>query len=453
MRLAINGGNPVRNLNNLFPRQLCLGKEEKEAVNRVLDSGTLSGFRGSYNEHFLGATEVRSFEEEFAKKVGATYAISCNSCTSALWIACHAVKLSPGDEYITTPWSMVCSATMGLTTGAIPIFADLEEDYFIISPDSIKKRITNKTKAIIVVDLFGQIHSHQFIKKIAQSYNIPIIVDAAQAPFASYTWADETKQYAGTFGDLTCFSFTSGKIFHCGEGGMITTNNHDLARRCQLLRNHAESVLADMSNDDVRNRFADGMNHNMIGQNLRLCEINAAIMREQIKKADYFIKLRQNNVEYFNKHIPEVAPCLSPTPVRSGNEHVYYVHPLKYDSTKCDGIHRNKFIEAVKAELAPEEGRPDKALLGSSYIRPLQTFPIFRRKKLYGNDEFPFEMNLDTYKRIQENYTLESTPICTDLWRNTFVVNMFQGLPLADKDREDVVNAFEKCYKYRKELL
>ena len=204
----------------------------------------------------------------------AKHSISVNSCTSALLAACAAIGLNPGDEVIVTPFSMSCSATIPLHFGAIPVFADIEEDYFCLNPRSIEEKITKRTKAIIVVDLFGQPYDVGTIKKIAIENGLYIIEDAAQSLGAHAGGYG----YAGTFGDIGCFSFTQGKHISAGEGGMIITNNDLLAQRCAMFRNHAEAVNNDLNDE----RFDD-----LAGLNLRMTELQAMMVLNQLPLIPY----------------------------------------------------------------------------------------------------------------------------------------------------------------------
>ena len=203
-KLAINGGLPIRQ--GLLPKQITIDKEEKEAVQQVMDKELLSGFRGNSSPAFYGGEKIQELENNFKKYFKTIYAYSCNSCTSALQIACDAIGLQPGDEVIVTPWSMSCSATAPMIWGAIPIFADIEYDYFCLDPKLIEQKITDRTKAIIIVDLFGQSYDVEAVNGIANKYGLVVIEDAAQAIGSYYK-----NRLAGTFGTIGTFSFTQGK--------------------------------------------------------------------------------------------------------------------------------------------------------------------------------------------------------------------------------------------------
>lgn len=403
-KLALKGGKPIRT--KLFPRQISIGREEKRAVGRVMSSKKLSAFRGSWNENFYGGEEIQAFEQEICKKFNVKHAISVNSCTSALQISCGAVGINPGDEVIVSPYTMTCSATAPMIYGGVPVFADVEKDYYCLDIEDIERKITDNTKAIIVVDIFGQPFNER-ICNLVRSKGISLIEDAAQAIGSKCG-----PEYAGTIGDLGCFSFTQGKHLTSGEGGVIVTNNDDLAFKCQLLRNHAESVLNDM--DGYR-----GLN-SLVGFNMRMTELQAAIMREQLKKLDKFIEERNYNVRRINELLSGIS-FLSPSRIRDHCTHSYYVQSWKYHE-EIAGVHRDIFVEAVKSELAEEQGRPDKGVpIGCGYIKPLYRMPLF--------DETLKGFSLDIVEK---------------LWKDELIITTLQQLPLSQGDINDIVNAFYK---------
>ena len=166
-----------------FPRQENYSVDEINAINEFLLAGkSLSSYRGNWGPAFMGGEKVKKFEREWTNYFGGCHSLSVNSCTSALIIACGAIGLQPGDEVIVTPWSMSCSATAPMWWGAVPVFADIEPGGFCLDPESIKNVITDKTKAIIVVDLFGQPFAAAQIREIAEKNNLFIIEDAANLP-------------------------------------------------------------------------------------------------------------------------------------------------------------------------------------------------------------------------------------------------------------------------------
>ena len=222
--LAIFGGKPVRTMK--FPAYRPIGEEERLAVDRVMRSGILSRYLGVWHEDFYGGPEVQAFEREWAAYFGVRHAIAVNSCTSGLLCAVGALAIGPGDEVIVSPFTMAASATVPLWYGAIPVFADIEPEYFCLDPKSIEACITPRTKAIIVVDVFGQPYDADAINAIAKKHNIKVIEDCAQAPGARYK-----KSFAGSLADIGVYSLNYHKHIHTGEGGVIATDDDTLANK------------------------------------------------------------------------------------------------------------------------------------------------------------------------------------------------------------------------------
>ncbi len=415
--LAVNGGKPVRI--ELLPSQNTIGNMEKSMVNRVLDTGILTGFQADHAGH-NGGEYVQTLEKIWAKKFNAKYAIAVNSCTSGLIIACGAVDIRPGDEVIVTPFSMTCSATAPMAWGGIPVFADIEEDYYCLDPYSVKDRITDKTKAIIPVSLFGLPYNYKKLKNIIGE-NIWVIEDAAQA-----VGAKNGDTYCGLLGDIGVFSLNQGKHMTCGEGGIILTNDSELADKCRLLRNHAEAVNNSLFDTlHVELEFPK-----MFGFNLRLTEIQAAIAIAQLTKFDALLEARLKNVEYLIKELKGIE-CLVMPIIRDKCTHSYYVLPIKYYNIE-DNISRNTFVNAVKAELQPVKDREQEGVpIGNGYTKPINQMPLFTDSKWR-----------------------DSTPVCERMYKKELIIIHRLFGPNADKQSlDDVIQAFWKVWDHRKELI
>jgi dTDP-4-amino-4,6-dideoxygalactose transaminase len=335
---------------------------------------------------------------------------------------------------------MTCSATSPLIWNAVPVFADIEPDYYCIDPLSIEERLTPMTKAIIVVSLFGQPYDPK-INEIAKKHDLIVIEDAAQAIGSYIEGENQERKYAGTLGDIGVYSFNYGKHITCGEGGIIVTDNDELALRCKLIRNHAEAVIHGMP-EELRTKISS---HNMIGFNMRMTEIEAAITFEQLKKLDYFIEKRRENIEKLNDRLRNI-PAITISPVRPNCTHTYYVSSYQWDKEKAEGIHRDKFIEAVKAELAPRYGREGEGVpIGCGYIEPLYLMPLFQERKLYKDaDTFPFSRR--TYKK-------GLCPVCEDLSYDKLFLTLYHAPNSNPSDMLDVADAFEKVWENKRELL
>jgi len=419
-KLAINGGKPIRT--KPFPAYVTVVEEEKEAVCKVIDSGCLSKYLGAWHDQFNGGVQVQALEKEWAKHFGVKHAIAVNSCTSGLYCATGATGVEPGDEIIVSPYTMSASATAPLVYNAIPVFADIEEDYYCLDPEDIERKITSKTRAIIVVDIFGQPYNATAINAIAKKHNLIVIEDIAQAPGAKLNG-----KYAGLLGDIGVFSLNYHKHIQSGEGGVIVTDNDELAKKCRLIRNHAEAVVEGMNFTDLRN---------MIGFNYRMTEIEAAISRIQLRKLSNLNKDRIKNVRYFEEKIADL-PYIDIPKVRHGAEHVYYVHACKFNS-KVAGIDRDTFIEAVRAELPHNELREQEGVkIGCGYMKPLYLQPMFQKKIAYGSNGYPFsQSNVDYNKGI--------CPVAERMHFSELFTHEFILPSMKFSDIDDVIRAFKK---------
>ena len=362
-KLALYGGDPL--INKKFHRYNTIGDEEKLAANKVLESGILSGFIGAKGDGFNGGQEIQNLEKEVASYFNVNHCIALNSWTSGLVAAVGALDVEPGDEIIVTPWTMVASATAILHWNAIPVFVDIDQYTFNIDPNKIEKAITPKTKAILYADIFGQSGDIEKIMDIAKRNNLKVISDTAQSPGALYKG-----KFAGTLADIGGFSLNYHKHIHCGEGGLVVTNNERLAYRVKLIRNHGEAVLNTNKAEDLSN---------IIGHNFRLGEIEAAIAREQLKKLNQFITSRQKAAERLRDGLESLNGLKLPF-IPKDCSHVYYVFGMiLIDQSISD--RRSLVANALKAEGVPA--------LGVGY-QNIHVNPIFINKIAYGTKSFPW---------------------------------------------------------------
>lgn len=431
-QLAMKGGVKVRTAQ--FPAYRPIGIEEQAAAARVVQTGVLSRFLGTWHEDFYGGPEIQAFEQEWAAKFGVAHAIAVNSATSGLFCAMGAAGAGPGDEVIVSPYTMSASAVAPLVYNAIPIFADIEPDHFCLSPESVEKQITERTRAIIVVDILGQPYDVEAITAIARRHNLLVIEDCAQAICASYRG-----RWAGTCGDIGVYSLNYHKHIHTGEGGVIVTDNDDIAERLRLFRNHAEAVI------DAKGGTAMV---NAIGFNYRMTEIEAAIGREQLKKVDALVAQRRDNVAYLKNALAGI-PCLLPCGPRAEATHSYYVLPVLFDAAAA-GVSRNMFVDAVKAELATTELRETEGVkIGTGYVRPLYKQPLYQTKRAYGDKGCPW--TCDKYRGTVD-YTAVSCPVVEQMHYERLVTIDIIHPGMTRRDLDDVAAAFHKVWKFREEL-
>ncbi|OGZ75261.1 MAG: hypothetical protein A3G45_03280 [Candidatus Staskawiczbacteria bacterium RIFCSPLOWO2_12_FULL_37_15] len=364
-KLALLGGKPVSK--KPLPQYNSIGKEEKRAAMKVMREKNLSGFVGRAGKYFLGGKYVKELESRFCRHFKVKYAVSLNSASTALQAAVGALGIGPGDEVITSPYTMTATASAILFNNALPVFADIEEDSFCLDPESIEKNITKRTKAILVVNILGSSADYGPILKIAKKYNLKVIEDNSQSPGATYKG-----KFAGTIGDMGIFSFNVHKVIQCGEGGMLVTNNKDYAFRAQLIRNHGEAVINDLYKS--KKYYMP-----ILGNNYRLSEIHAAIAIEQFKKLNRLNKGRIILADYLTKKLSQFN-WLAPPLVFKNSVHVYYGYGFKFLPEKI-GIKRATFIKAMKAEgFELVNGCED----------PVHLMPIYQKQQIYPNSRFPF---------------------------------------------------------------
>ena len=415
-KLALYGGTPVRI--KPFPSTITTGAEEVEAAIRVIRSGLLSGFVGSPSPEFLGGPSVRAFEGAWASQVNVKHGVSCNSATSALVMAIGAAGVGPGDEVIVSPYTMSATATAVLFYGGIPVFADIEPNYFCLDPKSVESKITRRTKVILTTDIHGQSSNMDALNLIAKKHDLKVIVDCAQSPGATING-----KASGTDCDIGIFSFNRHKNLQCGEGGIAVTNDDEMALRMRLIRNHGENLVE-----------SDGFKPlslaNMIGHNFRMTEIEAAIAHEQVKKIDILNSYRLHLVQILEARLSKI-PFLQMPAVRPGATHVYYMHIMLFDE-EIAGVTRSRFLEAVRAEGIPIWG---------GYMRPLYMLPMFQKKMALGERGFPF---VGPHYDGHIDYAHGLCPVAEDLYMNRTIVNPFVYPPLDQKDISDIIDGIQK---------
>jgi len=273
-----------------------IGKEEQDAILEVLNSGQM-----------VQGPRVREFEARFAEMCGVEHAIATSSGTTALHIAMLAHGIGASDEVITTPFSFIASANCALYVGARPVFVDIEPNYFTIDPTQIEARITPKTKAIVPVHLYGQACEMDAIMEIAQKHKLAVIEDACQAHGATYKG-----RKVGSFG-TACYSLYATKNITTIEGGMIVTNDAQIAERARLLRNHGSPRTYE---------------HVILGYNMRMTDLSAAVGLVQIKNLHNWNHIRQQNAAYLTEKLSQVEGVVTPK-VREQAGHVFHQYTIR----------------------------------------------------------------------------------------------------------------------------
>ena len=283
---------------------------------------------------FILGAAVKTFEKEAAAYLGAKHAIGVASGTDALLVSLLALGISPGDEVITTPFTFIATAEPVSLIGATPVFVDIDPDTFNIDPEKIEKKITKKTKAIIVVHLYGQTADMDPIRAIAKKHALPVIEDTAQAMGSRY---GKTGEMAGVMGALGCFSFFPSKNLGCfGDGGLVATNDDRLADEVFALRVHGS-----------RERYY----HDEIGVNARLHALQAVVLSVKLPHLPQWLKERQGKAHRYNDLIKEygLRDIITVPFVEHNNQHTYHQYVMKiahsrdalFESLKKNGIGAN----------------------------------------------------------------------------------------------------------------
>jgi len=309
-----------------------LGKEEIAALKDVLESGIIAS-----------GPKTKAFEKEFSEYIDVKQAVAVTNGTVALDMALKALKVGSGDEVITSAFSFISSGNCILYQNAKPVFVDIDPKTFNIDPLDVAEKITNKTKALIPVHMFGQPAKMDILKEIAEDNKIALVEDAAQAHGAEYK-----NQKAGSFGDIGCFSFYATKNMTLGEGGIITTNNQKLADTVRLLINHGQSSK---------------YHHEILGYNYRMTDISAAIGLVQLKKLDRFNDKRIKNANILSKGISKFNGLTVPH-IDKDVKHVFHQYVIRVEDSFP--ISRNELVNCL-----------DKKSIGVAVHYPI---PIYRHQ-------------------------------------------------------------------------
>lgn len=416
-RLAMFGGPKL--IQKEFTRYNPIGFEEVEAGKNVIASGVLSKFLGCWDPDFYGGKKVQEFERAVEAYFGVKHAVTVNSWTSGLIAAVGAIGIEPGDEVIVSPWTMCASATAILHWNAIPVFADIEPDTFCLDPDSVENNISPYTRAIMAVDIFGHSANMERLNAIARKHGLKLISDTAQAPGALYKG-----KYAGTLSDVGGYSLNYHKHIHTGEGGILVTEDDEIAERMRLIRNHAEAVVGAKGMADLRN---------MIGYNFRLGEIECAIGIEQLKKLNSLVASRQRAAQRLTEGINGLIGLRTPV-VMPNCSHVYYDYSLVLD-TKLFRVKRDRICVALESEGVPP--------LSQGYAN-LHLLPMYQQKMAYGSSGFPWSSDI-CHRNV--DYRKGICPVAEELHESTYIGLDMCLYVYTDDDIDLIIESFHKVWK------
>ena len=307
-----------------------LTEADKAAVREVLDSGWIT----------MGS-KVAAFEQKFASYVGARFAIAVNSCTAALHLANVLIDLGPGDEVIVPSLTFAATANAVAMTGATVIFADIHsDDDWTIDPEDIAAKITNKTRAVVIMHYGGYACDMQRIRTICKDAGIVLIEDAAHA-LTGYL----DGKHLGTLGEFGCYSFFSNKVMTTAEGGMLVTDDSDLADRARRMRSHGQSKTA-----IDRINGALGYDIEEAGYNYRLDDIRAALGLSQMDRLDQNLVSRQKLYERYRERLSSINGVHLPAHGRRGNP-AHYILPIMVEGVNRDGLRRCMADRGIQTSL------------------------------------------------------------------------------------------------------
>lgn len=395
-KLAINGGYPVRAGVIKYGRQ-WIDEKDIEAVDEVLRS-----------DFITCGPKVDEMERSLAEYTGAKYAVAVSNGTAALHCACIAAGIGPGDEVIVSPITFAASANCILYCGATPVFADINIETYNIDPECIRKKITDKTKAVIAVDFTGQAVEIDEIRKICKEHNLLFIEDAAHSIGTKYNG-----KQVGSLADMTCFSFHPVKTITGGEGGAITTNDEGLYRKLVLAHTHGITRLPEeMVHESEGSWYYEEIS---MGYNYRLTDFQAALITSQMTKLEKFAKRRKEIVKRYNKEFKDIPEIIiqKEIPESDSCRHLYIIR-LDLNKLKCT---RKEFFQALWKENIGCQVH---------YI-PVYWFPYYEKL----------------------GYTRGLCPNAEELYKGIISIPLYPRL--TDEDVSDVIHAIKKLIdNYRK---
>lgn len=285
---------------------------------------------------YINGPEVKAFQSELESYLSVKHVIPCANGTDALQIALMALGLKPGDEVITPSFTYIATAEVIALLNLKAVFVEVDPDTFTIDPDSLKKAITSKTKAIIPVHLYGVCAHMEEILKIANEHEIAIVEDTAQAIGSEYTFADGTVKKAGTIGTIGTTSFFPSKNLGCfGDGGAIFTNDDELANVLRMVANHGQSK-----------KYI----HDIIGCNSRLDSIQAAILRVKLRKLDQYLAARNSAADFYSENFAHLDEVQTPV-VPEYSNHGYHQYTLKLNGVSRDELQKHLAKHGIPSNI------------------------------------------------------------------------------------------------------
>jgi dTDP-4-amino-4,6-dideoxygalactose transaminase len=405
-KLAILGGQAAKT--KAFPEWPQYDEKEEKALMEVLRSKVWWRTPG---------TKTLEFEQKFAEYQQAKYGIACTNGTAALEIVMSALGIGLGDEVIVPDFTFIATASAVLSTGAMPVMVDIDPGTYCIDPEKVEAAVTPRTKAIAAVHVAGHPSNLDRLKEIAQIHNLALIEDAAHAHGSE--WKGHK---VGSIGTVGTFSFQASKLMTAGEGGMIITNNEDLAVRLRSVH------------DCGRMPGQWFYSHYINGSNYRLSEWQGAVLTQQLGRLDQQAAIRTRNAAYLNKTLPEIEGICPQKLDERVTRHGQYCYIFRFDKNAFSGISRDRFIEALNAEGIPTQ---------ASYP-PLHLLDVFQ------NGEFRKRL-LPEHAAAPFAFLKEHTPVSEDAAETT-VWLVHRTLLGDEEDAAQIVTTIKKIQQHARDL-
>ena len=410
-KLAVKGGSPVRT--ETWPDWPVWDRDAEDNIIKMLRSG--NWWRGS-GDH------VEEFEKKYADLMSAKRCLATASGTTALLVATHVLGVDAGDEVLVSPYTFIATYNVIFMNKALPVFVDSDPETFLIDPEKIEGRITDRTSAIMPVHIYGLPVDMDSVNSIARKHNLKVIEDACQAWLAEYKG-----KKCGTLGDLGCFSFQNSKHIPTGEGGAVVGNNDEIMDRCYAFHNCGRP----------HGTFQWDAPYPTRGSNRRMQQMQAIMLMSQMQRAERDADVRLENALYLDEKLNDIPGIIPYKLAKGATRAVYHMYPFRYKKAVFNNIPKQKFIQALQAEGIPcsegygpqnRYGLIEEALNSKGYKR------LFSKQRL------------DRYR--EENHLPGNNQLCEE------AVCIYQSNLLAGKkDMDDIANAITKIYENRDQLI
>jgi 3-amino-5-hydroxybenzoate synthase len=404
--LAIRGGRPAKR--KPLPEWPACDEREVEAVTRVIRSRKWWRIVGS---------EVEAFEKEFARYQGAAGALAVSNGTVAIELALSALGIGRGDEVLVPAYTFISTATAVLAAGAVPVPVDVRPDTYCLDPEATAAAITPRTRALLPVHMAGHAADMDALLELARAHGLAVIEDAAHAQ-----GADWKGRRVGALGQAGIFSFQSGKLMTAGEGGLVLSNDPELLERSFLFHSCG------------RPQTDRSYQHQLLGTNARLSELQAAVLRVQLERLDAHLETRQANAPVLDALLREVPGIVPQGSDARATRNPHYMYMFRYDAAEFGGLGRLEFVDALIAEGIP-------AFLGYPAVHRT---PVFR--------DHAFAPRWDPSDPLLPDYRQVRCPVSEDLGQT--VVWLHHRTLLGDaEDMAEVADAVRKVHAHSSRLV